>query len=141
RTRPPERAGDGRCSRLLTSSDVKGAASAGDPSTTEAVGHAAGAAPVAAGSAIDEAGTAAPELEEENLSLPGQAPSAAHAALNRGGRKRSFEVADHEVPRSDVEEWRFTPLRRFTALFQDEPTDDREGDPAVDSQVEVPEGA
>ena len=125
----------------MTTTDVKGAESAGDPSTNEAVGHAAGAAPVAAGSAVDGAGTATPELEEENLSLPGQPASAAHAALNRGARKRSFEVAEHEVPRSDVEEWRFTPLRRFTALFRDEPTDDREGDPAVDYQVEVPEGA
>ena len=126
----------------MTSTDVKGAESAGDPTANEAVGHAAGAAPVAAGSALEDVDTtAAPELEEENLSLPGQPASAAHAALNRGARKRSFEVSEHEVPKSDVEEWRFTPLRRFTALFQDEPTDDRAGDPAVDYQVEVPEGA
>ena len=44
----------------MTTTDVKGAESAGDPSTNEAVGHAAGAAPVAAGSAVDGAGTAAP---------------------------------------------------------------------------------
>src|SRR5699024_7997594 len=139
---PPDRAADGRSSRLMTSTDVKGAESAGDPTANEAVGHAAGAAPVAAGSALEDVDTtAAPELEEENLSLPGQPASAAHAALNRGARKRSFEVSEHEVAKSDVEEWRFTPLRRFTALFQDEPTDDRAGDPAVDYQVEVPEGA
>ncbi|MGP9537107.1 Fe-S cluster assembly protein SufD [Brachybacterium sp. AOP43-C2-M15] len=126
----------------MTTTDVKGAENAGDPSANEAVGHAAGAAPVAAGDALEGAETtAAPELEEENLSLPGQEVSAAHAALNRGARKRSFEVADHEVPRSHVEEWRFTPLRRFAPLFQDVATDDREGDPAVDYQVEVPEGA
>ncbi|AXK44996.1 Fe-S cluster assembly protein SufD [Brachybacterium saurashtrense] len=126
----------------MTTTDVKGAESAGDPSTNEAVGHAAGAAPVAAGTALDGVDTtAAPQREEENLSLPGQAVSAAHAALNRGGRKRSFEVADHEVPRSHVEEWRFTPLRRFSALFEDVATDDREGDPAVDYQVTLPEGA
>jgi len=126
----------------MTSTEVKGAESAGDPTANEAVGHAAGAAPVAAGTALEDVDTtAAPELEEENLSLPGQDVSAAHAALNRGGRKRSFEVSDHEVPKSDIEEWRFTPLRRFAPLFQDAPTDDREGDPAVDYQVELPEGA
>ncbi|HEX7352088.1 Fe-S cluster assembly protein SufD [Brachybacterium sp.] len=126
----------------MTTTDVKGAESAGDPSANEAVGHAAGAAPVAAGTALEDVDTtAAPELEEENLTLPGQDVSAAHAAANRGARKRSFEVSAHPVPKSDIEEWRFTPLRRFAALFQDEPTDDREGDPAVDYQVTVPEGA
>lgn len=35
-------------------------------------------------------------------SLPGQEVSAAHAALNRGARLRSFEVADHAVPKSDI---------------------------------------
>ncbi|MEY8655463.1 Fe-S cluster assembly protein SufD [Brachybacterium paraconglomeratum] len=126
----------------MTTTDVKGAESAGDPTANEAVGHAAGAAPVAAGEALEGADTtAAPELEEENLSLPGQEVSAAHAALNRGARLRSFEVADHAVPKSDIEEWRFTPLRRFSALFEDAATDDREGDPAVDYAVTVPEGA
>ncbi|GAA4527833.1 Fe-S cluster assembly protein SufD [Brachybacterium paraconglomeratum] len=126
----------------MTTTDVKGAENAGDPAANEAVGHAAGAAPVAAQSALDDVETtAAPELEEENLTLPGQDVSAAHAAANRGARKRSFEVSDHEVPKSDVEEWRFTPLRRFAALFQDVATDDREGDPAVDYQITVPEGA
>ncbi|ATG52209.1 Fe-S cluster assembly protein SufD [Brachybacterium vulturis] len=126
----------------MTTTDVKGAESAGDPTANEAVGHAAGAAPVAAGGALEGTDTvAAPELEEENLTLPGQDVSAAHAASNRGARKRSFEVSDHEVPKSDIEEWRFTPLRRFAALFRDEATDDREGDPAVDYRVTVPEGA
>ncbi|MGO1686632.1 MAG: Fe-S cluster assembly protein SufD [Brachybacterium sp.] len=126
----------------MTTTDVKGAESAGDPTANEAVGHAAGAAPVAAGGALEGTDTtAAPELEEENLSLPGQDVSAAHAASNRGARKRSFEVSDHEVPKSDIEEWRFAPLRRFSALFQDAVTDDREGDPAMDYQVTVPEGA
>ena len=125
----------------MTTTDVKGAENAGDPSANEAVGHAAGAAPVAAQTALDDVETtAAPELEEENLTLPGQ-DSPATAALHRGARKRSFEVSDHEVPRSDVEEWRFTPLRRFAPLFEDVATDDREGDPAVDYQVTVPEGA
>lgn len=49
----------------MTSTDVKGAESAGDPTANEAVGHAAGAAPVAAGSALEDVDTtAAPELEE-----------------------------------------------------------------------------
>ncbi|MEE1617577.1 Fe-S cluster assembly protein SufD [Brachybacterium sp. J153] len=122
--------------------DVKGPESAGDPTANEAVGHAAGAAPVAAGTALEGTDTtAAPELEAENLSLPGQGLSAAHAAANRGARLRSFEVADHAVPRSDVEEWRFSPLRRFAPLFEDVATDDREGDFAVDYAVSVPEGA
>ena len=126
----------------MTTTDVKGSENAGDPAANEAVGHAAGAAPVAAQTALDDVETtAAPELEEENLTLPGQEISAAHAASNRGARKRSFEVSDHEVPKSDVEEWRFTPLRRFAPLFQDVATDDREGDAAVDYQVTVPEGA
>ena len=126
----------------MTSTDLKGAESTGEAAANEAVGHAAGAAPTAAGAALEGSDTAAaPELEEENLSLPGQPASAAHAALNRGGRKRSFEVSEHEVPKSDVEEWRFTPLRRFAPLLTDVATDDREGDPAVDYQVEVPEGA
>lgn len=126
----------------MTTTDVKDTENAGDPAAIEAVGHAAGAAPVAAQSALDDVETtAAPELEEENLTLPGQDVSAAHAAANRGARKRSFEVSDHEVPKSDVEEWRFTPLRRFAPLFQNTATDDREGDPAVDYQIEVPEGA
>ena len=82
----------------MTSTDVKGAESAGDPTANEAVGHAAGAAPVAAQGALgDESTTAAPEQEEENLSLPGQ-DSPAQAALNRGARKRSFERGDHSVP-------------------------------------------
>ena len=125
----------------MTSTDVKGAESAGDPTANEAVGHAAGAAPVAAQDALESQDTeATPELEDEGLALPGE-NSPAQAALNRGARKRSFEVADHERPQSDIEEWRFTPLRRFAPLFEDVATDDREGDPAVDYQVEVPEGA
>src|SRR5699024_675734 len=138
---PPDRAADGSSSRLMTSTDVKGAESAGDPTANEAGGHAAGAAPVAARDAlVDARTTAAPELEEQDLSLPEQG-APAQAALNRGARKRSFEVADHEVPKSDVEEWRFTPLRRLAPLFQHVATADREGDPAVDYQVTVPEGA
>lgn len=122
----------------MSTTDMKGPESTGDAAVNEAVGHAAGAAPVAAQTTVDEADVpAAPELEEENLSLPGQETSAAHAALNRGARKRSFEVSDHEVPKSHVEEWRFTPLRRFAPLFQDVATDDS----AVEYQVEVPEGA
>lgn len=134
----------------MTSSDVtdvKGAESAGDPTTNEAVGHAAGAAPVSAQEALHEtdaqdAREGGPVLEDEAISLPGEEAekSAAHGAANRGDRKRSFELADHEVPTSKVEEWRFTPLRRFAPLFEDTATDDREGDPALDYQVEIPQG-
>ncbi|MBM7500509.1 Fe-S cluster assembly protein SufD [Brachybacterium muris] len=135
----------------MTSSDVtdvKGAESAGDPTANEAVGHAAGAAPVSAQEALHEtdaqdAREGGPVLEDEAISLPGEEAekSAAHGAANRGDRKRSFELADHEVPTSKVEEWRFTPLRRFAPLFEDTATDDREGDPALDYQVQVPQGA
>lgn len=134
----------------MTSSDVtdvKGAESAGDPTANEAVGHAAGAAPVSAQEALHEtdaqdAREGGPVLEDEAISLPGEEAekSAAHGAANRGDRKRSFELADHEVPTSKVEEWRFTPLRRFAPLFEDTATDDREGDPALDYQVEIPQG-
>lgn len=134
----------------MTSSDVtdvKGAESAGDPTANEAVGHAAGAAPVSAQEALHEtdaqdAREGGPVLEDEAISLPGEEAekSAAHGAANRGDRKRSFELADHEVPTSKVEEWRFTPLRRFAPLFEDTGTDDREGDPALDYQVEIPQG-
>ncbi|MFC7374347.1 Fe-S cluster assembly protein SufD [Brachybacterium sp. GCM10030267] len=121
--------------------DLTGAESAGDPAANENVGNAAGAAPVAAQSALDGARpAAAPELEEEGLALPGE-KNPERAALNRGARKRSFELGDHAVPTSKVEEWRFTPLRRFAPLFEDVPTDDREGDPALDYSIDVPEGA
>ena len=135
----------------MTSSDVtdvKGAESAGDPTANEAVGHAAGAAPVSAQEALHEsdardARASGAELESEGLTMTGQEgeKSAAHGAANRGDRKRSFETADHGVPTSKIEEWRFTPLRRFAPLFEDTATDDREGDPALDYQVQVPQGA
>ena len=135
----------------MTSSDVtdvKGAESAGDPTANEAAGNAAGAAPVSAQDVLHEsdardARASGAELESEGLTMTGHEgeKSAAHGAANRGDRKRSFELADHEVPTSKVEEWRFTPLRRFAPLFEDVATDDREGDPALDYQVEIPQGA
>ncbi|WP_193106446.1 Fe-S cluster assembly protein SufD [Brachybacterium sp. FME24] len=125
----------------MTTADLKGAETVGDPAANENVGHAAGAAPVAAQAALDGADTtAAPELEDEALVLPGEA-SPARAALNRGARKRSFELGDHPRPKSDIEEWRFTPLRRFAPLFEDVATDDREGDSALEYDVTVPTGA
>ncbi|MGO1927487.1 MAG: Fe-S cluster assembly protein SufD [Brachybacterium tyrofermentans] len=125
----------------MTTADLKGAETVGDPTANENVGHAAGAAPVAAQTALDGADTAAaPELEDEALALPGES-SPARAALNRGARRRSFELGDHPRPKSDIEEWRFTPLRRFAPLFEDAATDDREGDPALTYDVTVPEGA
>jgi Fe-S cluster assembly protein SufD len=121
----------------MTTADLKGSETVGDPTANENVGHAAGAAPVAAQSALDGVDTAAaPELEDEALALPGE-----RAALNRGARRRSFELGDHPRPKSDIEEWRFTPLRRFTALFEDVASDDREGDAALSYDVTVPEGA
>ena len=126
----------------MTTTDVKGAESAGRPHRQRGRRPCGRCRPGRRRGALEGTDTtAAPELEEENLSLPGQDVSAAHAASNRGARKRSFEVSDHEVPKSDIEEWRFAPLRRFSALFQDAATDDREGDPAMDYQVTVPEGA
>ncbi|MDN5686908.1 MAG: Fe-S cluster assembly protein SufD [Brachybacterium sp.] len=130
----------------MTTSDMtelKDAEYAGDPAADENAGHAAGAAPMAARDALAAGGedsAAAAELEDEGMSLTDE-QSAAHGAHNRGDRARSFELSDHERPTSDIEEWRFTPLRRFAPLLTDTATDDREGDPAVDYQVEVPEGA
>ena len=125
----------------MTTADLKGAETVGDPTSNENVGHAAGAAPVAAQTALDGVDTtAAPELEDEALALPGDA-TPARAALNRGARKRSFELGEHPRPKSNIEEWRFTPLRRFAPLFEDVATDDREGDPAVEYSITVPEGA
>jgi len=125
----------------MTTADLKGAETVGDPTSNENVGHAAGAAPVAAQTALDGVDTtAAPELEDEALSLPGDA-TPARAALNRGARKRSFELGEHPRPKSNIEEWRFTPLRRFAPLFEDVATDDREGDSALEYDVTVPEGA
>ena len=123
--------------------DASDVTSAGDTVADEQAGYAAGAAPVVAQETLEDSareGAAAPELDEEGLALPGE-DSAAQAAHNRGDRFRSFEVSDHDKPTSTVEEWRFTPLRRFAPLFEDVATDDREGDPAVDHQVTVPEGA
>ncbi|PMC75801.1 Fe-S cluster assembly protein SufD [Brachybacterium sp. UMB0905] len=121
----------------MTTADVTGAESTGDPAANENVAHAAGAAPVAAQDALQGVETESEvTLEDEGLEV-----GAHHAADNRGSRLRSFEIADHETPRSNIEEWRFTPLRRFAALFEDAPTDDREGDPALDYDVQAPAGA
>jgi Fe-S cluster assembly protein SufD len=125
----------------MTTTDVKGPESAGDPVANEVVGGAAGAAPVLAQEAIsdeDQGRSGGPQLEDENIALPGQKKS---SAATRGARHRSFEVSDFSRPTSKNEEWRFTPLRVVSPLFEDLPTDDREGDPAVEYEVTVPEGA
>lgn len=54
---------------------------------------------------------------------------------SRAERATSFEVADFPVPNGREEEWRFTPVDRLGGLFADEPTDDRDGDPAVSVDV------
>lgn len=125
----------------MTSTDVTGAQSAGDPAANEAVGGAAGAAPVPAQEALKDAPAAAdgPQLEDEGIALPGQArPAAKGEHVTRSDRPRSFEISDHPVPVTSMEEWRFTPLRRFAPLFEDIASDDREGDPAVEHRVELP---
>ncbi|MDO5662967.1 MAG: Fe-S cluster assembly protein SufD [Brachybacterium sp.] len=128
----------------MTSTDVKGPESMGDPRANEAAGGAAGAAPVPAQQGLADAGPALEEpqggIEEEALSVGrGATPgAAAAAALSRAQRSRSFEVADFERPVTKQEEWRFTPLRVMAPLFEDAPTDDRDGDPAVDYQIEAP---
>ena len=42
---------------------------------------------------------------------------------SRAERTRSFDVADFPLPHGREEEWRFTPLRRMTALLADVPSD------------------
>lgn len=126
----------------MSSSDVyevKDAVNGQDSVADANAGHAAGAAPVAAQTALAE-GTGSARLVNDDPALPGE-KSAAQGAANRGDRFRSFEIAAHPRPTSNVEEWRFTPLRRFAPLFEDAPTDDREGDPAIEYQVTLPQGA
>ena len=120
----------------MTTSTTEGTETTQERSDGEIVGGAAGAAPVAARATIDGLAPVAPQLEDERLTLPSGGP-AKHAATSRAARLRSFELGDHPVPTSKIEEWRFTPLRRFTALFQDDATEDG----AVDYAVTVPEGA
>lgn len=120
----------------MTTSTTEGTETTQERSDGEIVGGAAGAAPVAARATIDGLAPVAPQLEDERLTLPADGP-AKHAATSRAARPRSFELGDHPVPTSKIEEWRFTPLRRFTSLFQDDATEDG----AVDHAVTVPEGA
>ncbi|GAA1330634.1 Fe-S cluster assembly protein SufD [Brachybacterium rhamnosum] len=120
----------------MTTSTTEGTETTQERSDGEIVGGAAGAAPVAARATIDGLAPVAPQLEDERLTLPADGP-AKHAATSRAARQRSFELGDHPVPTSKIEEWRFTPLRRFTSLFQDDATEDG----AVDHAVTVPEGA
>ncbi|MCS6710532.1 Fe-S cluster assembly protein SufD [Brachybacterium sp. EF45031] len=123
----------------MTTIDVTGAESAGDPGANEAVGGAAGAAPVLAQEALADAEPTTPELEDEGIVIAGQGGGAATSAT-RAQRHRSFEVSAHEAPTSKQEEWRFTPLRRFAPLFEDVAGDDRDGDRAVAVQVQLPSG-
>jgi len=120
----------------MTTSTTEGTETTQERSDGEIVGGAAGAAPVAARATIDGLAPVAPQLEDERLALPSDGP-AKHAATSRAARLRSFELGDHPVPTSKIEEWRFTPLRRFTSLFQDGATEDG----AVEYEVTVPEGA
>lgn len=125
----------------MTSSDVydeTSIATVEDPASADVAGNAAGAAPVAAqGTLGREAAGSGPELEDEALALPDQGgQGSSHAAASRADRLRSFERGDHPTPSSKIEEWRFTPLRRFAPLFEDVA-----GEAAVEVTVSRPEGA
>lgn len=124
--------------------EVKGPETVGDDVANEAAGGAAGVVPVLAQKDLAEAGVVTDhsraEVEDERISY-GTAGPKGRAAASRAHRARSFEVADFTRPTSKDEEWRFTPLRLVAPLFQDVATDDREGDPAVSYDVEVPAGA
>jgi Fe-S cluster assembly protein SufD len=113
------------------------------------VGGAAGEAPLIAQRTMvreedsDGAPAPGPQLEDEaiRLAAAGVDPHATEArgtTSTRASRKASFEVADFSRPSAKDEEWRFTPLRVLKPLFADEPTDDREGDPAADYDVQIP---
>ena len=52
----------------------------------------------------------------------------------------SFDLADHPVPQGREETWRFTPIRRVKPLLEERPNEDREGDPAVEFTLNVPDG-
>jgi Fe-S cluster assembly protein SufD len=130
----------------MTTTDVKAteedATGAGDERTKDAVGGAAGVAPVAAQRSLADAphpgaGTR-DDVTENDVTLPAGDEKAA-SARTRAGRLQSFEVADFSRPTSKEEEWRFTPLRVLAPLFEDAPTDDRPDDPAIDYQVDLPD--
>ncbi|MDO5738661.1 MAG: Fe-S cluster assembly protein SufD [Ornithinimicrobium sp.] len=55
---------------------------------------------------------------------------------SRASRPRSFAVADFPVPTGREEEWRFTPVDRLGNVLSNEPSDDRDGDVAVDYDVQ-----
>jgi Fe-S cluster assembly protein SufD len=129
----------------MTTTDVKAtehdATGAGDERTKDAVGGAAGVAPVAAQRSLVDAprpgaGTRE-DVTENDVSLPAGEEKAS-TARTRAARRRSFEVSDFSRPSSKEEEWRFTPLRVIAPLFEDAPTDDRPEDPAIDYRVDLP---
>src|SRR6188474_3629938 len=56
---------------------------------------------------------------------------------SRGERRRSFELADFDVPTGREEEWRFTPLDRLRHLHEDDGPGDGKVLVEVDAAPEV----
>ncbi|WP_018156074.1 Fe-S cluster assembly protein SufD [Demetria terragena] len=78
-------------------------------------------------------------LAQESKSHVDPATSASGSTIpaqSRAERLTSFDVADIPMPHGREEEWRFTPIDRLAGLLTDEPTDDRDGDPAVSFDVD-----
>ncbi len=122
----------------MTSIDVKGAESAGDPAANEAAGGAAGVAPVGAQEDLAQAGPSTDhsrsQLEDEAIALP--SPGSNTETSTRASRHRSFDVSAFSRPVSKQEEWRFAPLRVLSPLFEDVASDED----GVDYEVDTPEG-
>ena len=58
----------------------------------------------------------------------------------RSERLRSFDVDSFEAITGREVDWKFTPIQRMGSVLDDRPTDDRQGDPAVDCDVDAPAG-
>lgn len=58
----------------------------------------------------------------------------------RNERPTSFDAADFGVPTGREVNWKFSPLGRLAPLFEATATGDRPGDPAVNFEIDAPEG-
>ncbi|WP_090595403.1 Fe-S cluster assembly protein SufD [Auraticoccus monumenti] len=88
---------------------------------------------------LSDGGPDRPGGEDAPVAVVGAVETSDRVAshLHPGG---SFEVEDHPVPTGREEVWRFTPIKRIRPMFEPLPTDDREGDPAAEYAVSLPEG-
>ncbi|HRQ00407.1 MAG TPA: Fe-S cluster assembly protein SufD [Terrimesophilobacter sp.] len=80
------------------------------------------------------------------VTQPGQHGLVAHSdgpvvpIQTRNERPASFDAEDFGVPTGREVNWRFSPRDRLAPLFDATATDDQPGNPAVDFQIDAPEG-